>query len=197
MWVTPRTWTAGEVVTAAMMNQHVRDNMNILKTSIADDGTIRGPKQLLQRQTTVSSAGAVDLVTSTYGLLAATFMAVDGDAIIMESWYNVTGSTWAGRHKFGGVEIGLTTDLGFGAATLTVYMKTTLTRTGALAQRVFCEWREYNIGAGAGVTRQIPAKWPLNTVVPMTGTITIESTVNDGSSQLVENAFRLTWVPAP
>ena len=27
-WVAPRTWTAGEVVTASMMNQDVRDNMN-------------------------------------------------------------------------------------------------------------------------------------------------------------------------
>lgn len=27
-WVAPRTWTAGEVVTAAMLNQDIRDNMN-------------------------------------------------------------------------------------------------------------------------------------------------------------------------
>jgi hypothetical protein len=26
-WTTPRTWTTGEVVTAAMMNTHVRDNL--------------------------------------------------------------------------------------------------------------------------------------------------------------------------
>jgi hypothetical protein len=39
-WTTPRTWTAGEVVTAAMMNAHVRDNLNVLKTNIGDDGTI-------------------------------------------------------------------------------------------------------------------------------------------------------------
>ena len=29
-WVSPRTWTAGETVTAALMNQHVRDNLNAL-----------------------------------------------------------------------------------------------------------------------------------------------------------------------
>jgi len=29
-WTTPRTWTTGELVTAAMMNTHVRDNENYL-----------------------------------------------------------------------------------------------------------------------------------------------------------------------
>lgn len=29
-WVAPRTWVASEVVTAAMLNQHVRDNLNAL-----------------------------------------------------------------------------------------------------------------------------------------------------------------------
>lgn len=29
-WTTPRTWTAGETVTAAIMNTHVRDNLAVL-----------------------------------------------------------------------------------------------------------------------------------------------------------------------
>ena len=29
-WTTPRTWTTGELVTAAIMNTHVRDNQNVL-----------------------------------------------------------------------------------------------------------------------------------------------------------------------
>lgn len=29
-WTVPRTWVAGELVTAAMMNTHIRDNMNFL-----------------------------------------------------------------------------------------------------------------------------------------------------------------------
>lgn len=41
MWNPPRTWNAGETVTAVLMNQQVRDNLNILKTSIDDDGKIR------------------------------------------------------------------------------------------------------------------------------------------------------------
>lgn len=31
-WTTPRTWVAGEVVTAALMNTHLRDNLDALRT---------------------------------------------------------------------------------------------------------------------------------------------------------------------
>lgn len=32
-WTTPRTWATSEIVTAAMMNTHVRDNLNALDSS--------------------------------------------------------------------------------------------------------------------------------------------------------------------
>ncbi len=32
VWTAPRTWTAGEVVTASIMNVHVRDDLNALRT---------------------------------------------------------------------------------------------------------------------------------------------------------------------
>ena len=37
-WTAPRTWVAGEVLTAALLNTHVRDNENVLKASIDDLG---------------------------------------------------------------------------------------------------------------------------------------------------------------
>lgn len=40
-WSVPRTWTTGELVTAAIMNQHVRDNLNVLNptaVSLVVDG---------------------------------------------------------------------------------------------------------------------------------------------------------------
>lgn len=39
-WSTPRTWTADEVVTAAIMNSHLRDNLNVLKVTRDDVGRI-------------------------------------------------------------------------------------------------------------------------------------------------------------
>jgi hypothetical protein len=38
-WPPPHSWQDHEVVTAAQLNQ-VRDELNLLKTSINDDGTI-------------------------------------------------------------------------------------------------------------------------------------------------------------
>lgn len=37
-WTTPKTWVAGSVLTAAELNTHVRDNLNVLKTSLTDGG---------------------------------------------------------------------------------------------------------------------------------------------------------------
>lgn len=34
-WTTPRTWVTSEVVTAALMNTHLRDNLNYLKNQVA------------------------------------------------------------------------------------------------------------------------------------------------------------------
>jgi hypothetical protein len=40
-WTAPRTWTPLETVTAALLNLHVRDNLNLLKTRIDTDGTLK------------------------------------------------------------------------------------------------------------------------------------------------------------
>lgn len=39
-WSTPRTWVPGELITAGIMNAHVRDQLNILKVPINDSGQI-------------------------------------------------------------------------------------------------------------------------------------------------------------
>ena len=39
-WTTPRTWVAGELVTEGNLNEQIRDNHNILKTSLDTDGKI-------------------------------------------------------------------------------------------------------------------------------------------------------------
>lgn len=35
-WTSPRTWLTGELVTAALLNTHVRDNLNYAKTAYSD-----------------------------------------------------------------------------------------------------------------------------------------------------------------
>jgi hypothetical protein len=39
-WTTPRTWVAGELVTETVLNTDLRDNLNLLKTSISDAGKL-------------------------------------------------------------------------------------------------------------------------------------------------------------
>ena len=39
-WTTPKTWTAGELVTESTLNTHVRDNQNVLKTPLDANGKI-------------------------------------------------------------------------------------------------------------------------------------------------------------
>jgi hypothetical protein len=39
-WTAPKTWTDGELVTAALMNEQVRDQMIHLKIAVDNDGKI-------------------------------------------------------------------------------------------------------------------------------------------------------------
>lgn len=52
-WTTPRTWVAGEVVTASIMNTHVRDNLDDLDTRMDT------APQLAQATETITAAGSL------------------------------------------------------------------------------------------------------------------------------------------
>lgn len=111
-WKTPRTWVAGEVPTAAIMNAHVRDNLNALKnppTKLTEnwDTTI----------TTTSTAfinitGAEVTITTTGGRLmigfmtphiasggATTFFTITIDGVDVSAHYQgvslVSGASWS------------------------------------------------------------------------------------------------------
>lgn len=47
-WTAPRTWVTGEIVTAALMNAHVRDNLNALNARlvIADYNDVTGSRAI-------------------------------------------------------------------------------------------------------------------------------------------------------
>ena len=56
-WTQPRTWSAGELVTAAIMNTHVRDSQHALRTGAlaiasqaADDFIVASSTTQLTRQ---------------------------------------------------------------------------------------------------------------------------------------------------
>ena len=78
-WTTPRTWVADEVVTAALLNTHLRDNLDYIKTR---------PQEYTKANTTLFSGSATsftdvdttnfqaDLVDFAGGLLLVNFSAL-------------------------------------------------------------------------------------------------------------------------
>lgn len=63
LWVPPKTWSA-VVVTVADLNQHIRDNLNILKTSIDDNGHIIDPS-VIAKIATYAIAATDNLIVCT------------------------------------------------------------------------------------------------------------------------------------
>ena len=67
-WTTPRTWTTSELVTAAMMNTHVRDNLNFLAgwgTGHNADSRTFTNTGLLDLDALTGGAGTMAAVTAT------------------------------------------------------------------------------------------------------------------------------------
>jgi len=60
-WTAPRTWAVNEIVTAAIMNGHVRDNLQYLRDII--DAIISGTKAEIATQETTTNTGWVNLDT--------------------------------------------------------------------------------------------------------------------------------------
>jgi hypothetical protein len=61
-WTTPRTWTAGEVVTAALLNTHLRDNLD----------AIDGPNGTFTPQFSTSGTWTTSTTTGFYSTPART-----------------------------------------------------------------------------------------------------------------------------
>ena len=68
-WITPRTWLQVELVYAAQMNE-IRDDLNLLKTSLDDSGKLRALSSLYVADlsgvnlTGVAKLGAANTFTS-------------------------------------------------------------------------------------------------------------------------------------
>lgn len=89
-WTTPRTWTAGELVTANEMNTHLRDNLNILKTYIGNDGSLNG---LWGTWTPVIRTDTIPSPTHTYATQAGGYTKFGR---MVFCWFNVALSAKAG-----------------------------------------------------------------------------------------------------
>lgn len=58
-WTTPRTWVASEVVTASLLNTHVRDNLNAVRDYMLGAQDIGSNWKVLSRRLTIANAASV------------------------------------------------------------------------------------------------------------------------------------------
>jgi hypothetical protein len=70
-WTTPRTWATGDLVTAADMNTHLRDNLLYLKDATRFNAVVSDSTYSSTQQAFVDvDSGALTLTVSTRGTLA-------------------------------------------------------------------------------------------------------------------------------
>jgi hypothetical protein len=178
-WTTPRTWSAGETVTATIMNTHIRDNLNILKTTIQNDGTIlaesitKGMKSL-----GASVADAANSGTGETSLMSTTILASGFDTNGMAA-YIFGGGNGANnannkriKLKFDGTIIldtsNFTTELVDGW-----HFDAMISREDATHAKCSAKWATYTAGVGsavrAGYVRVTIANWTADRVFLVTG----------------------------
>lgn len=108
-WTTPRTWTDGELVNKIIMDAHVRDNLNLLKTSINDDGSLRA-FGLLDRVFTEQVVSNTNVETSvySYSITGGTFSTNNIVRLVLTGYIDLsaTSANLTLRVKFGSVTIG-------------------------------------------------------------------------------------------
>jgi hypothetical protein len=177
-WTTPRTWTANELVTKAIMDTHVRDNLNALRegglavtsqaagdwlqaSSATAFGRVKPYGPLLYVGTTpVGNVGGGEDDLMSY-VLPAGLLATDGWGIEIVGGFTTAANT---NTKYGRLYFGAT-------AVATVFgeyngfgwlLRTVVIRTGATAQIAFADG--FLVGTYAA-----PAE-------TLSGTVTIKAT---------------------
>lgn len=83
-WTAPRTYTAGELITASIMNQHVRDNLDWLKTPLESGKIVFATADFTTTSATyVDITGCTTTITTKGGGL---------DVFLRISWTAATGT---------------------------------------------------------------------------------------------------------
>ena len=63
-WVVPRTWTTGELITAAIMNLHVRDNLSYLYSTAILETLLTAKGSLVAAS---AASTPIELAVGAYG----------------------------------------------------------------------------------------------------------------------------------
>jgi len=154
-WTSPRTWVPQETVTSTMLNAHLRDNLNVLKTRIADDGTLRpGPLFADATDHATSGTGETDLVSWTMPAGTVTGVWDTNEQIHIEIHGICTNQA---NGKTIRLYVGTSTLAFTAVATAQTQwlVRATITRTGASTQRIKASLEFYNAGGTSGSGNQM------------------------------------------
>jgi hypothetical protein len=106
-WVNPKTWAPGEMVTAPLANQHIRDNFSVLSAQV--DTTNGYPQPCLKSYAYSSgqgnAAGGSDTELTSYAFtIPAGGLAGPGDMLLFEGLFtnSSTAGAWTGKISFDG-----------------------------------------------------------------------------------------------
>lgn len=151
-WSSPRTWSPGELVTASLMNAHVRDNLNIIKTPIDDNGY---PKTLLASAAGLVSntgTGETDLQSFT---LAADVLDADGGSFFLWTVFALAANGNTKTIKF---YVGSTSVVIHSAATNSarLVVRLIVTRSSTTAGRLFA-WITQSSGVSGSGAQTVTA----------------------------------------
>ena len=94
-WTTPRTWVPAELVTAALLNAHVRDNLNLVKTQMDDEGALKTLLAGFAFSTgDGNDAGSGDTQLSLYDVtIDADFLGQPGDALVIDGTFSISANS--------------------------------------------------------------------------------------------------------
>jgi hypothetical protein len=122
-WTAPRTWVTGEIVTAALLNTHLRDNLVDLdrRTSPSEGyvGTIETTTSTTYTDLATAGPAVTQTIGSTGKALVALYAAMSnagGNFALMS--YAITGATTAAAGDQYALQTNNASDIRFGATVL-------------------------------------------------------------------------------
>lgn len=178
-WSTPRTWNSGETVTASLMNAHLRDQLNVLKTNIDDDGDL---KTMFAATVGAGNVSTGETVIFSFSVPANKLPANgDGFRLTMGGALAQNTNTKTIRLKLGGQTLVLLSNAA-SIASNRFFLDLTLMRDGSASCRVS---GFLSHGAGQGATPTL-LHWGGNSLATMSpnwaSAVTIEITGQGGAT---------------
>lgn len=195
-WTTPRTWVNGELVTASLMNTHIRDNMSDLDSRMNVARTIAGGSSiyayfggtLYRSETEVGSSGSSITNLATQAI-AANVLSTNGHTL--EIWATVSFAANSNEKRvwiyWGSYAIVAFT--GFAPNDTGASLRAIITRTGASSQKAIGLLLTSTISGPVSTTYTTPTE-------TLSGSVTLQLRAQGtDNNDIVFRSWTIGWYP--